>query len=107
MRGLSKLLVTATPLTLSRGVAKMVTIIGGNMQKKKKTTAIEVEKSKDMDFSVPVRIEERDRVNDLVYELSELDPRVLRQGYRTARAFQRANRMAHKLKEQYLSFSTE
>lgn len=71
------------------------------MSKKKKETEIKVKKVKDMDFSVPVHVEERDEVGDLIYELSELDPRTLRQIYRTARAFQRANRMTNKIREQF------
>lgn len=74
------------------------------MPKKKKVTEIKVKKAKDMDFSVPVHIEEKDEVGDLIHKLSELDPRTLRQVYRTARAFQRANRMTNKLREQYSGF---
>lgn len=77
------------------------------MVKKKEKTEIKVKKAKDMDFSVPVHVEEKDEVGDLIYELSELDPKTLRQVYRTAKAYQRANRMTNKLREQYSGFTEE
>lgn len=77
------------------------------MPKKKTETEVKVKKVKDMDFSVPVHVEEKDEVGDLIYELSELDPKTLRQIYRTAKAFQRVNRMTNKIREQYSDFSED
>lgn len=55
---------------------------------------------KDFDYSVPVRIEPTDEVGDLIYELSELSPAQLKQVYKTARQFQKANQRLERIREE-------
>ena len=76
-------------------------------KKKEEPVEIKVKKVKDFDFTVPVQVEEKDEVGDLIYELSNLDPRTLKKIYKTARAFQRANRMTDEIREIYSDFSEE
>lgn len=77
------------------------------MPRKKKTTEIKVKKAKDMDFSVPVHVEEQDEIGDLIYKLTELTPKQLRQVYRTAKVFNKANRMTDQLRGEYSDFTEE
>ena len=67
--------------------------------KKKTENEIKVKKSKDFDFSVPVRAEETDEIGDLVLALSELPYSDMKQIYKAAKALKRATTLVEAVRD--------
>lgn len=60
---------------------------------------IPVKKSRDFDFSVPVRVIRNDAMEDLVIKMSELAPRDLKDAYRAAKSLRNATQIIETLRE--------